>query len=347
MKNYLHVLLVCLATTSFPVLAGEDYLIAPDRIEWVSGALYDGVFSEETRFQMELAYQFPPERGGAAGTVLHPSYWYPKFYQGTPIPLGGFHYKGDPLRLVRSVPAGDGSWRDEEFFTVNLEPDKAAGHGHWYSLRLKKELDFTLQRAILYKSVLVRRPYRNRTTGEESAYPLFEYSALFPVVGHAVADAWIREQALSCEADQQCLNRVRVTWKSDQLLSLHALVGTYNKDAAHSDSHELTRHYQLKDGNLTQLDFASFIKPGRACRARVSRAIVASLRAQHAPWAAKAALKDDREPAFTATPAGIAFHFESSAVKGEAEGNSTAFVALKANDPCVRFLPTDDKHVVR
>lgn len=343
-KIFCHVLLAWLATSAVPVLAGEDYLNAPDRIEWTGGALYDGVFSDGTRFQMELGYPFPPDRGGAAGTWFHPSYWYPKYYQGIPIPLGGSHDLHYPVRLVRSVPAKWDLWRDEEFFNVDLAPDKTTGHGHWQSVSMDKELDFTLQRAIAYKSVLVRRPYRNRVTGQAMAGPLFEYSALFPVVGHAEADAWIREQARSCEADQQCLNRVRVTWKSDHLLSIHAVVGTYNNGAAHSESYERTRHYQVSDGQLTPLDFASFIKPGGACRARISKGIVASLRAQKAPWATKAALQGEREPAFTATPSGIAFHFESSQVKGQAEGNSTAFVALKPNDPCVRFLPAYDQH---
>ena len=167
---------------------------------------------------------------------------------------------------------------------------------------------------------------------------------MFPVLGDATADAWIREQALSCENDQQRLNRIRVTWKSDTLLSINASFGGHNNGAAHSERYERTRHYQLKVGHLMPLDFASFIKPDRACRARISKAIVASLRRQKAPWAAKSALKGDgREPAFTAPTTGRAFHFDSSEVKGEAEGESTVFVALKPNDPCVRFLPAYDK----
>ena len=171
MKPYLHVLLACLATIPLSDQASEDYLSAPDRIEWTGRTLYDGVFGDGTRFQIELSYQFPPERGGAAGTWFHPSYWYPKFYQGTPIPLGGSLYAGNPMRLVRSVPAECDLQRDEEFFTINLAPDTAAGHGRWKSQSLNKELDFTLQRAIPYKSVLARRPFRNRTTSAKRQAP--------------------------------------------------------------------------------------------------------------------------------------------------------------------------------
>ncbi|WP_290422846.1 hypothetical protein [Massilia sp. YIM B02769] len=342
MRPYFHVLLACLAISPLACEASEDYLSAPDRIEWIGGALYDGVFGDGTGFQMELGYPFPPNRGGAAGTKFHPSYWYPKFYQGSPIPLGGFEYAGNPMPLVRSVP--DKCYhRDEEYFSISLAPDMATGNGHWKSVSLNKELDFSLQREVVYKSILVRRPFRNRLTGHEEAANAFEYSAVFPVVGEAEADAWIREQARICEHDRQCLNRIRITWKSRTLLSIHAAVSGYNRDAPSSESYELTRHYQLKDGHLLPLDFASFIKPDRVCRARMSKAIVASLRARKAPWAAKAGLKDGQEPAFTPTPTGIAFHFDWSEVKGDAEGEASAFVALKPNDPCVLFLPAYDK----
>ena len=340
MSACFRLLLACLAAIPLACRAGDDYLSAPDRVEWTGGALYDGVFGDGTRFQMELGYPFPPERGGAAGTKFHSSYWYPKFYQGVTIALGGFEYAGNPMRLVRSVP-DKCCRRDEEFFAINLAPDLATGHGQWQSVSLDKALDFTLQRAISYTSVLVRRPSRNRDTGEEERGPAFEYSAVFPVVGDAGADAWIRGQALICEHNQQCLNRIRVTWKSGDLLSIHAALTGYNKDAPSSETEERTRHYRRVDGHWMPLDFASFIKPDRTCRARISKAIMASLRAQKAPWAARAALKESQEPAFTATPGGIAFHFNASAIKGDAEEESTAFVALKPNDSCVRFLPAD------
>lgn len=343
MRSWLHTLLVCLALSPLHGQAGEDYFNAPDRVEWTGGALYDGVFSDGTRFQIELGYPFPPERGGAAGTKFHSSYWYPKFYEGTRIPLGGFEYAGNPMRLVRAVPDKCNCTRDDEFFTLDLTPDRAAGQGHWTSATLHKELDFTLQRRVLYKSVLVRRPFRNRVTQREAAGFPFEYSAVFPVVGDAAVDAWIREQALSCAYDRNCLNRIRVTWTSDTLLSIDASIWGYNNDAPHSEGYERTRHYRLEDGHLIPLDFASFVKPDRACRARLSRAIVKTLRARKVPWAARAALEEGREPAFTATPTGIAFHFDDSDVNGGADDESTVFVPLAPGDPCVQFLPTYDK----
>jgi len=39
----------------------------------------------------------------------------------------------------------------------------------------------------------------------------------------------------------------------------------------------------------------------------------------------------------------FAFHFDWSEVRGDAEGESTALVALKPNDPCVLLLPAYDK----
>ena len=326
--------------------AGEDYLNAPDRIEWTGGALYDGQFTDGTRFQMELGYQYPPERGGAAGTKFHSSYWYPKFYQGTRIWLGGFEYAGNPMRLLRSVAAECNCTRDDEFFTLDLAPDMATGQGQWTSVSLDKALDFTLQRTIVYKSVLVRRPFRNRSTQREEAGFPFEFSAVFPVVGDATVDAWIREQAQSCEYDRNCLNRIRVTWKSDTLLSIDASVWGYSNDALHSEGVERTRHYRIEDGHFVPLDFASFVKPDRACRTRLSKAIVKTLRARKVPWAAKAALKEGREPAFTATPTGFAFHFNDSDVNGGADDEPTAFVPLAPDDPCVRFLPTYDERWV-
>lgn len=342
MRSCLHLLLVLLATMPLRGQAGEDYLNAPDRIEWTGGALYDGEFTDGTRFRMELGYPYPKERGGAAGTKFHPAYWYPKFYQGTRIWLSGFEYAGNPMRLVRAVPEKCNCTRDDEFFTLDLSPDLAAGQGHWTSASLHKALDFTLQRTIVYKSVLVRRPFRNRVTQREEAGFPFEFSAVFPVVGDPAVDGWIREQAGSCEYDRNCLNRVRVTWKSDTLLSIDASVWGYRNDSLHSEGVERTRHYRIEDGHLVPLDFASFIKPDRACRARMSKAIVGALRAQKVPWAAKAGLKDGREPAFTATPTGIAFHFNDSDINGGTDDDSTAFVPLAPDDPCVRFLPAHD-----
>jgi hypothetical protein len=161
MRKHIAGVLACLAFGSAlgeVIAPSEDFLKAPDRIEWHAGGLYDGRFEDGTRFQIQLAYPRPASVPKEAMPFTE-SYWYPKHFTGRMLMLNRADGMGNTLRLVvqpdSRVPA-------EESFSIALAPDTLSGSGTWTSSTLKKQMAFTLQRAVAYDYVVVQRPAPSR-----------------------------------------------------------------------------------------------------------------------------------------------------------------------------------------
>lgn len=336
MKSASAVLALLLSIHSMAGHAAENYLQAPDRVEWEAGGLYEGRFEDGTRFQITLPYGAPAKLTEGQRDALRAAYWYPRHYEGTPIPLSNVRHNGRTVHLDR-YSAGDR--QVDETFTLTLSPDGARAEGHWNSASLRKRLAFTLERAIAYRGVAVTRPFKSPEPGTEDEQRMFEYAAVYPQLGDAAADAWIRRRVGSCSADLTCDMKMTVTWRGDGLLSLDDFSWTYGYGAAHGNGGSSSRHYLVKQGGLREVGLDHFIRPATECRARISRTLVDTLRKRKFSWPEQGALSAKWKPAFTATPKGIAFHYNVYHVGSYAEGPTSVFVPLKRDDPCVSFLP--------
>jgi hypothetical protein len=341
MRKALTGALLCLAFGSAlgEVLApGEDFLKAPDRIEWQAGGLYDGRFEDGTRFQMQLAYPRPgivPARV----TPFAESYWYPQYLTGRIFMLKSAEGTGNAVRLV--MPR-DGRKQAEESFSIALAPDLLSGSGTWTNSRLRKQMQFSLQRAVVYDAVVVQRPAPPEAQERDPARP-FIFAAWFPVLGDANADAWIRAQAGQCEADLECANRVDVSWKSRSLLSLTAGVWGYNYMAAHGYGYSSTRQYRIDSAGLTPLGLDAFVDTGAACTTKLVAAIATELRARKFSevdaWVKSAPLGPGKSPKFTPTPNGIVFQFDMVEVGSYMQGSPSVFLTYAQLGKCLRSLP--------
>jgi hypothetical protein len=343
MKKALLCTLLCLAfgTALADVVApSEDFLKAPDRIEWQAGGLYDGRFEDGTRFQIQLAY---PRPGTVPKSVLPfaESYWYPKHFTGTVLVLNRIGGSGKQVRLVvqpdSRVPAS-------ESFTIALAPDMLSGSGTWTAPKLKKQMAFTLQRAVAYDYVVVQRP-APREVLEGDPERKFTFAAWFPVLGDPDADAWVHEQAGKCSGDLECMNRIEVRWKSQSLLSLDASIWEYEYMAAHGNGGSTTRQYGVEKGRLVPLGLDAFVDTDAACASKVTAAIVAQLHAQQLPWAdewAKHAPVSQKWLKFMPAASGIAFSFDPYEVGPYAQGSPSVFLTRAQLGSCLRSLPAAD-----
>jgi hypothetical protein len=341
MMKALTAALLCVACGSVPgetLPPGEDFLKAQDRIEWQAGGLYDGRFEDGTRFQIQLAY---PRPAGVPAEVapFAESYWYPQYLTGRTFMLKSAEGTGNAVRLV--MPP-DRRKQVEESFSIALAPDLLSGSGTWSSLRLRKQMRFSLQRAVVYDAVVVQRPAPTtaRASGPERR---FVFSAWFPVVGAPNADAWIREQAGRCEGDLECANRVNVAWKSRSLLSLTAEVWSYDDMAAHGYGYSTTRQYRIDSAGLTPLGLDAFVDTGARCATRIVAAIATDLRARNVSkvdaWVNSAPLGPGKSPKFTPTPNGIVFLVDMIDVGSTMQGSPSVFLTYAQLGKCLRSLP--------
>jgi hypothetical protein len=318
-----------------------DFLHAPDRVAWQAGGLYDGRFDDGTRFQIELAYPRPaglPERV----TPFNESYWYPKHTTGEAFHLRDADSSGNTLRLALE---SDTDKSAEENFAIALTADKLTGSGTWNSSRLHKQMRFTLQRAIVYDGVVVTRPAPPEARADDPNRP-FLFTAYFPVLGNMAADAWIAKQAAACSDDLECVNDVRVRWKSASLLSLEANKWGYSYSAAHGNGGSTTRQYRIAAKGFTPLGLGDFVKLDASCDAKMRTAMAVQLRAKGFPQGADAIqespLAPDTTLKFTPTASGIAFHFDPYEVGSYAQGAPSIFLTRAQLGACVRELPADD-----
>jgi hypothetical protein len=322
------------------VAPSEDFLKAPDRIEWQAGGLYEGLFEDGTRFQIQLAYSRPAAVPDAVLPFAE-SYWYPKHYTGRVFVLSRAQSGGNPVHLLVQpdprVPA-------EESFTITLAQDMLSGSGTWTSSKRKKQMTFSLQRSVVYDYVVVQRPPPPEALEQEPERK-FTFAASFPVLGDPDADAWVREQAGKCSGDLECANRVQVRWKSRSLLSLDAWVWEYNYMTAHGNGGSTTRQYSVDQGRLAPRELDTFVDLGPACVPKVTAAIVAQLHTQKLSWADKWAEHTPLESKwmkFTPTASGIAFHFDPYEVGSYAEGAPSVFLTRAQLGSCLRNLPAAD-----
>jgi hypothetical protein len=333
--------LLCLAFGSALAEAlapGEDFLKAPDRIEWQAGGLYDGRFEDGTRFQIQLAYP-RPGTVPARVTPFAESYWYPQYLTGRVFMLKSAEGTGNAVRLV--MPR-DGRKQAEESFSIALAPDLLSGSRTWTNSRLRKQMRFSLQRAVVYDAVVVQRPAPPEAQ-EREPERRFIFAAWFPVLGDADADAWIREQAGKCQSDLECANRVNVTWKSRSLLSLDAEVWSYNSMATHGYGYSRTRQYRIDSAGLSPLGLDAFVDTGARCAARIVAAIATELRARKFSevdaWVKSEPLGPGKSPKFTPTPNGIVFRFNMYELGSYMQGSPSVFLTYAQLGPCLRSLP--------
>jgi hypothetical protein len=343
MKKTITSLLLCLAfggASADVVAPSEDFLKAPDRIQWQAGALYDGRFEDGTRFQIQLAYPQPASLPKEAPPFAA-SYWYPKHFTGTVLALRDTGHTPGTLRLSVQPDAGKAATED---FTIVLSPDRQSGRGTWTSSALHKQMAFSLQRSVVYDYVVVKRPapVEARSGDPERS---FVFAAWFPVLGDADADAWVREQAGKCSGDLECMNGVQVRWKSRSLLSLDASVWEYNYMTPHGNGGSTTRQYSLDQGRLRPVGLDAFVDTGSSCVSRVTAGIVAQLRAQQLPWAEEWAKQAPLTKAwlkFMPTASGIVFSFDPYEVGPYSEGAPSVFLTRTQLGSCLRSLPAAD-----
>jgi hypothetical protein len=318
----------------------EDFLDAPDRVQWEAGGLYDGRFDDGTPFQIELAYPLPEGLPARLRQRFAQAVWYPRDYTGTPsrlLPAGG---AGMAMRLA--VANADGVAGDETY-TVTLSPDRASGRGVLTRPGAAGQRGFTLQRSVPYAGIAVARPASAELASFSTYYRErgFAFSAFFPLLGDAEADGWIRQQAGYCRDEGECANTVRVSWRSPSLVSLTATAWG-DSGGAHGDGYSTTRQYRIQDGAMTPLGLDAFLDLGASCRALVSAATLAGLRAQGMSWPEKAGLDARGAAKFTPTPDGIAFHYDAYEAGSYAQGAPTVFVPRAAMAGCVKYLPAAD-----
>lgn len=316
-----------------------EYLLdAPGHIAWEAGGLYQGRFSDGTRFQIELAY---PEPAGAqpadAPPVMDNAYWYPRHYTGQVMRLSAAPADGKAIALA-FAPVPDGP--AQERFVLTLGPDRLSGKGSWTSTASGKQLTFALTRAVLYRAVALTRP--SPEAQEEGVDRPFTFSALFPVFQDRALAAWVRSSVGSCSGSLDCRNEVKVRWYSKQLLSLDASEWLYHLGAAHGNYGSTMRHYALGGATPLHVRFTNFVPARTACRNKVSAAIETKLRAQDMSWAEQGVLTEFTEPKFIATPKGIEFHWDPYEVGSYAQGAPSVFLTRAELGSCAVNLPRYD-----
>jgi len=327
----------CMARAQAPV-PQEDFLAARDRIEWQAGALYDGRFEDGAAFQIELAYPLP------AGVTqrdadFFQSVWDPHHYEGQPSSLsaGKDTEAGAPLRLK---VLGERDPAQGAVYAVTLAADRASGRGT-LTAPSGRQRAFTLRRSVAYDGIVVKRAAPPDLADNDFYREHgFVFAALFPVLGEAQADAWIRERAGKCRDIGECANQVHIRWRSPALVSLQA-TDWGNSGGAHGEQYSETRQYRIQGATMTPLGLDAFVDMRTACRTALSDAIVAALKAKGMSGADEAGLDARRAVKFTPTPNGIAFHYDPYEAGPYAQGEPTVFVTRAQMSGCVRYLPVD------
>lgn len=316
--------------------AAEDFLHAPDRIEWEAGGLYDGQFDDGTPFQIRVSYPRPAAVAQHAAQVEN-AYWYPRTFTGGTIGLSQEMAADGTLKLV--------TWPKVrvvgETFLLNLAPDQRSGAGTWSSATQGVTHALVLTRAVLYREVAVMRPAPPAMAGDAGSPFQFVFSALFPVLADSVADEWMHETLASCADSTECTNTVMVDWQSPSLISLDATTYGYSYPGPHGNSTSAVRHYRVRDGKMSQLALPDFLGPDPACRAVVSDAIARKLQNEHINGFHPEALDDRFSPKFLALPNGLEFHFDPYEVGSYAQGGPSVFLPRAELGACVRNLPAD------
>jgi hypothetical protein len=331
---------LALASAQGDRIQTEDFLHARDRITWPAGGLYDGHFDDGTHFQIELAYARPaglPERV----PPFNESYWYPRHMTGSALRLRDAGSSGATLRLALESDTGAPS---DESFALTLAGDKLSARGTWSSVKLHKQMTFTLQRAIAYQAVFVTRPAPLEARAQDPDRP-FLFTAYFPVLGDAAADAWIGQHAAACYNDLECVNDVRVRWKSASLLSLDASEWGYSYSTAHGNGSSTTRQYRIDGKGMAPLGLDAFVSIDAACDVRLRTAIVAQLRTRGFEMPSGidyVKLAGNGQVKFTPTASGIAFHFDPYEVGSYMQGAPSVFLTRAQLGSCMRNLPAAD-----
>lgn len=327
-----------LAMAAQQALAQEhgDLLQARERVEWDAGGLYEGHLADGTPFQIELAYPAPDGLPEGAADVMGNSYRYPRTYTGKTLWLDAV--KGPEGSLVLA-PLLDSGAQGEERLAIALQADKLGGKGSWNPGQ-GKEQAFTLKRLVLYRAVALTRP--SPEAQREGSDRPFVFTALFPVLKDHGVNKWVGEMAGRCNADLECLNKVKISWYSTGQLSLDASNWTYGYGAAHGQYRSAMRHYAKKGGETTHNRFTAYVAPSLECRQKVSTLLVARLKAQELSWAEQGALDDLAEPKFIPTPAGIEFHWDPYEVGSYAQGAPSAFLTRAELGACATNLPHYD-----
>ncbi len=309
-------------------------MLAPDRIEWDAGGLYDGRFADGTPFQIQLAYPRPTSVSDHTAEVWN-AYWYPRHFNGERIVLSALDAPAGTIKLVQLKPIANAV----ETFTIALAPDRLSGSGNWTSSTLGTQRSITLHRAFLYREVAVTRP---ATSTQPAGSRPFRFSALFPVLSDAVANDWMRTGLRACTDLTECANSVMVDWHSPALVSLDATTYGYTAPGAHGTSTSTMRHFELRDGKMSPLGLDRFLDLGPSCRRKVSVAIASKLQVRNLSKYQEGALHELGDAKFLALPDGIEFHFDPYDVGSYVEGSPSVFVTRSELGRCVRNLPRID-----
>ena len=310
-----------------------DLLRAPDRIEWDAGGLYEGRFSDDTRFQIQLGYPRPAKVSEKDADPMASAYWYQ--HHSRAQRLTAEKRPGD--KLVLTVDAQPGSTRGE-VFSVELSADKQSGRGSRASGA--KSIPFELKRLLVYRAIVLERPLPEASP--EDAHSTFKFSTVFPLLDDPETDAWVREHAGVCEADAECANHVTVTWRSAALMTIDASAWDYNLDAPHGNYRSTVRNVMIADGKARAAGLDEFVVHSPACRQKVSAAIVSKLKAQEMAFAEYGKLDERHDPKFSPHPDGIAFFYDPYEVGSYAQGGPGVFLTRKELGACVKNLPSYD-----
>lgn len=340
LKKYIALLWLAAGASCALAQTREDFLDAPDRIEWEAGGLYDGRFDDGATFQIALAYPEPATMPARAAHAFVQSVWTPRHYTGTPSALLAAGSAYAPGRLAVANAQGVAS---DEIYTVTLAPDRASGRGTWTGAGAAGQRTFTLRRSFPFVGVVVTRPASAELAAFSDFYRQngFTFSSVFPVLGDRDADAWIRDKAGECVDSGECANTVHVVWRSRSLVSLHAMVWG-DSGGAHGVGESETRHYGIRDGAITPLSLDDFIDPGAACRQQVTKGIASRLAKINMRLPDQGGRDPWRGAKFTPTPDGIAFHYDSYEVGAYAQGAPDIFVPREEMAACVEHLPAAD-----
>lgn len=308
-----------LAALAHGAVAGDapSLLDTHGRIEWEAGGLYKATLPDGARVQLALPYPEPAGVPLEGKQVMEGGYWMPATYAGQVQPF-----------------------TPEQQLAVTFDTDRRSGKAEWTPPRSTKRLTLSLERLLPYRAVAFTRPSPEaKAAGSDQQ---FVFSALYPVVGDAAVDEWVRGVAGRCGADLSCANRVSVRWHSADQLSLEAGAWSYNYGAAHGNYASEMRHYAIKDDAHVHTRFTAYLAPSAACRDKVSGLLVAKLEEQGLSWAKDGALDDLREPKFIPVAQGIEFHWDPYQVGSFAQGMPSVFLAREELGDCALALPQPD-----
>lgn len=331
-------LALALATPALAQQAPHANLLqASDRVEWEAGGLYQGKLSDGTAFQIEVAYPEPAKLHEDARNIMDNGVWYPRHFKGEVMTL--HRAKAAPGTLVlERLPDEANAKRPLERFTLRLSPDRSSAQGEWLWLEKNKRLTLTLQRIVRYQAVAVARP----VAYEDGEKDTFVFSSVFPQLGQANANRWVREQAQLCDSDKTCRNSVKVRWHSRGQLSLKAEFWGYNWHAAHGSFASTMQHYVPQGAALAPATLNHFVVLDASCRKRISQQLINRLKQQGLGWPEEAGLDGESPPSFLPLASGIAFSWDPYQVGPWAAGSPSVMLSRAQLGNCTRNLPVPD-----